>query len=211
MENYFLFILMCIFFAILPGPDIAITTKNTITGGKTGGLKTVFGICSALLIHTTVAVLGLSAIIVSSTLLFSAITYLGAIYLIYLGIKTLWSLKKKNETARNEDATTVDMNSQGNFSNPSSFKQGFLTNILNPKVIILFLTFFPQFLKSENNTFFPFLTMGLSYTTVTAIWCILYVYLLNQLSTFMRKPKTQSIVEGITGIILIGFGVSLFV
>lgn len=204
MENFYLFVLMCIFFIILPGPDTAISTKNTITAGKVGGLKTVLGICCALLIHTSAAVLGLSAIIVKSALLFSVFKYVGAVYLLYLGVKTLWSLKKK------EVAVSVEMNKKSKMVSTSCFKQGFLTDLLNPKVAILFLTFFPQFVDPGSNTFLPFVIMGITYTVMTALWSLLYVYLINHISAFMKKPKTQNIIEGITGTILIGFGIRLF-
>lgn len=203
METFYLFVFMSIFFIILPGPDIAIATKNTVTVGKVGGLKTVLGICSALLIHTSAAVLGLSAIIMKSALIFSVFKYVGAVYLLYMGIKTLWSLKKKGEAA------SVEMNTKSKFVSSSCFKQGFLTNILNPKVSILFITLFPQFINSESNTFIPFLLMGTTYTVMTALWSFLYVYLINYISAFMKKPKTQNIIEGITGTILIGFGIKL--
>jgi RhtB (resistance to homoserine/threonine) family protein len=202
MENFYLFVLMCIFLIILPGPDTAIATKNTLTDGRRGGLKTALGTCCALLIHTSAAVLGLSAIIVKSALLFSVFKYIGAIYLIYMGIKTLWSLRKK------EEAASVEINTK-QFENTSCFKQGFLTNILNPKVAVFFLTFLPQFVDSGSNTFIPFLIMGITYTVLTSIWFLLYVYLINQISAFMKKPKAQSIIEGITGTILIGFGIKL--
>jgi RhtB (resistance to homoserine/threonine) family protein len=203
MENFYLFILMCIFLIILPGPDTAIATKNTLTAGKMGGLKTALGTCCALLIHTSAAVLGLSAIIVKSALLFSVFKYVGAVYLIYLGVKTLWSLKRK------EEVPTIKMNTKSKFQNTSCFKQGFLTNILNPKVAVFFLTFLPQFVDTGSNTFTPFLIMGITYTLLTAVWFVLYVYLINQISVFMKRPKTQNIIEGITGTILIGFGVKL--
>ena len=125
---------MCIFLIILPGPDTAIVTKNTLSVGKSGGLKTALGICCALLIHTSAAVLGLSAIIVKSAVLFSVFKYVGAVYLIYLGVKTVWSLRKKEKVS-------VEMNTKKQFENTSCFKQGFLTNILNPKIAVFFLTF----------------------------------------------------------------------
>ncbi|MEH7085369.1 LysE family translocator [Neobacillus drentensis] len=203
MENFFLFVIMCILLIILPGPDTAIATKNTLTVGKIGGLKTVLGTCCALLIHTSAAILGLSAIIVKSALLFSVFKYVGAVYLIYLGIKALWSLKKKGEAA------SIEMDIKSQFKNTSCFKQGFLTNILNPKVAVFFLTFLPQFVDSGSNTIIPFLIMGITYTILTAIWFLLYVSLINQISAFMKKPKTQNIIEGITGTILIGFGIKL--
>lgn len=168
-----------------------------------GGLKTALGTCCALLIHTSAAVLGLSAIIVKSALLFSVFKYVGAVYLIYLGVKTLWSLKKK------EEAASVEMNAEKQFENTSCFKQGFLTNILNPKVSVFFLTFLPQFVDPGTNTFIPFLIMGITYTVLTSIWFLLYVYLINQISAFMKRPKAQNMIEGITGTILIGFGIKL--
>ncbi|RZT23557.1 LysE family translocator [Fictibacillus sp. BK138] len=203
MENFYLFVLMCIFLIILPGPDTAIATKNTLTVGKSGGLKTALGTCCALLIHTSAAVLGLSAIIVKSALLFSVFKYVGAVYLIYLGVKTLWSLKKR------EAAASVEMNADKQFENTSCFKQGFLTNILNPKVAVFFLTFLPQFVDPGSNTFVPFLIMGITYTVLTSVWFLLYVYLINQISAFMKRPKAQTMIEGITGTILIGFGIKL--
>ena len=202
MENFYLYVLMCIFLIILPGPDTAITTKNTVTVGRTGGFKTVFGTCCALLIHTAAAVLGLSAIIMKSAMLFSVLKYVGAAYLLYLGIKTLWTLKYKKE------AVSIDQTNK--FADSSCFKQGFLTNILNPKVAVFFLSFLPQFVTTGINTLLSFLLLGITYTVLTAIWSILYVYLINQISAFMKKPRTQLAIEGLTGTILIGFGIKLF-
>lgn len=202
MEDFYLFILMCIFLIILPGPDTAIVTKNTLSVGKSGGLKTALGICCALLIHTSAAVLGLSAIIVKSAVLFSVFKYVGAVYLIYLGVKTVWSLRKKEEVS-------IEMNTKKQFENTSCFKQGFLTNILNPKIAVFFLTFLPQFVDAGSDTFIPFLLMGITYTVLTAIWFLLFIYLINQISAFMKKPKTQNLIEGFTGTILIGFGIKL--
>jgi RhtB (resistance to homoserine/threonine) family protein len=202
LENFYLFVVMCILLIILPGPDTAIATKNTLTVGRTGGFRTIFGTCCALLIHTLAAVVGLSAIIVKSAFLFSVFKYFGAVYLVYLGIKTLWALRQ-NKTAPTE------MSAESKYGNKSCFKQGFLTNLLNPKVAVFFLTFLPQFVDSGSNSFIPFLIMGITYTLLTAIWFLFYIYLLNQIRTFMKKPRTQMLMEGITGTILIGFGVKL--
>ncbi|MFK9118865.1 LysE family translocator [Peribacillus frigoritolerans] len=203
MENFYLFIIMCILLIILPGPDTAIATRNTVTVGISGGFKTMFGTCCALLIHTSAAVFGLSAIIVKSALLFSIFKYVGAVYLVYLGFKTLWGLRNKQVAA----AAETSVNSK--YENQSCFKQGFLTNLLNPKVAVFFLTFLPQFVNPGNDTFLPFLLMGMTYTVLTALWFVFYIYLLNQISAFMKKPRTQAIFEGITGTVLIGFGIKL--
>lgn len=202
MENFYLFLMMSIILIILPGPDTAIATKNTLTVGRTGGLQTIFGTCCALLVHTTAAVVGLSTIIVKSALLFTIFKYVGALYLIFLGIKTLLALKNKK-------ATTKEITLQNKYESKSCFKQGFLTNILNPKVAIFFLTFLPQFVNAGSPTLIPFLIMGITYSVLTAIWFLFYVSLLNQISYFMKRPKTQLFMEGITGAVLIGFGVKM--
>jgi RhtB (resistance to homoserine/threonine) family protein len=195
--------MLCVFLIILPGPDTAVVTKHTISVGKIGGLKTALGTCCALFIHTSAATLGLSAIIMKSALLFSILKYVGAVYLTYLGVKALWSLKKKDEK------TSVEINKKNQFINTSCFKQGFLTDFLNPKVAVFFLTFLPQFVVHGSNTLFPFLIMGITYTVMTAIWFLLYVYLIDHISAFMKRPKMKKIIEGITGTILIGFGIKL--
>jgi RhtB (resistance to homoserine/threonine) family protein len=202
LENFFLFVIMCILLILLPGPDTAIATKNTLTVGRTGGFKTIFGTCCALLIHTLAAVVGLSAIIVKSALLFSIFKYFGAAYLVYLGVKTLWALRNNNTAA-------TEMTAENKYDNKSCFKQGFLTNLLNPKVAVFFLTFLPQFVDAGSQTFLPFLIMGITYTVLTAVWFLFYIYLLNQIRAFMKKPRTQTAMEGITGTILIGFGIKL--
>ncbi|MET4561193.1 RhtB (resistance to homoserine/threonine) family protein [Lysinibacillus parviboronicapiens] len=206
MVNVSVFLLMCVLLIILPGPDTAIATKNTLTASKKGGIQTILGSCCGLLIHTFAAVIGLSAIIVKSAYVFAVLKYAGAVYLCYLGVKTLWTLK----TIRSlppvlQDETQVDHK----YAHQSCFKQGFLTNIMNPKVAVFFLTFLPQFVDVSSATFVPFLFMGLIYTAITALWFVFYVYLLDRISAFMKKPTTKTVIEGLTGTILIGFGIKL--
>ncbi|PEI99637.1 LysE family translocator [Bacillus toyonensis] len=203
IENYLLFIIMSICLIILPGPDTAMATKNTLVAGKMGGVKTVFGTCVALLIHTLAAVIGLSALIVKSALLFSIFKYVGALYLIYIGIKALLAVKNK------EGVNTNDVSINNDKEHTSCFRQGFLTNLLNPKIAVFFLTFLPQFLNPSHNTFIQLLVMGLTYLILTIIWFAFYIFLIDKISAFMKKPKTQRYIQGLTGIVLIGFGIKL--
>ncbi|WP_347723344.1 LysE family translocator [Lysinibacillus capsici] len=206
MVNISVFLVMCILLIILPGPDTAIATKNTLTVSRKGGLQTIIGSCCGLLIHTCAAVIGLSAIIVKSAYIFAVLKYVGAVYLCYLGIKTLWTLR----TIRTQSPVVDDVGSiEHKYSHQSCFKQGFLTNVTNPKVAVFFLTFLPQFVDGNSGTFFPFLIMGLIYTALTMLWFIFYVYLLDRISAFMKKSSTKAVIEGLTGAILIAFGIKL--
>ncbi|TCP31344.1 LysE type translocator [Scopulibacillus darangshiensis] len=110
---------------------------------------------------------------------------------------------------KNERHAADDTKPKGVGQQPSCFRQGFLTNILNPKVAVFFLTFLPQFVDTGSSTFLQFLVMGLTYAILTAIWFLLYVFLINQISAFMKKPRTQKFIQGISGTVLIGFGVKL--
>ncbi|MEH7217603.1 LysE family translocator, partial [Bacillus toyonensis] len=157
----------------------------------------------ALLIHTLTAVIGLSALIVKSALLFSIFKYVGALYLIYIGIKALLAVKNK------EGVNTNDVSINNDKEHTSCFRQGFLTNLLNPKIAVFFLTFLPQFLNPSHNTFIQLLVMGLTYLVLTIIWFAFYIFLIDKISAFMKKPKTQRYIQGLTGIVLIGFGIKL--
>ncbi|ASS98320.1 MULTISPECIES: LysE family translocator [Geobacillus] len=203
MIHLYPFLLLSIFLIVLPGPDTAVVTKNTISVGKIGGLKTALGVCCALFLHTAAASLGLSAVMMQSALLFSALKYIGAVYLTYLGVKALYSAIKQGEAAGME----TDVNSKG--LQPACFRQGFLTDFLNPKVAAFFLTFLPQFVAPGVHSFAPFLMMGAAYTAMTAIWFLFYISFIHYISDFMKRPKTKKWIEGITGAVMIGFGIKL--
>lgn len=204
MDQYYFFILMSILLVILPGPDTGLATNNTIIYGKIGGIRTVFGITTGLVIHTSAAVLGLSAIIVKSAFLFSVFKYVGALYLIYLGIMALWTIKNKRTSIDSDPALR-----NNKFQNASCFRQGFLTNLLNPKVAVFFLTFLPQFVVADKNVLIQFLMMGGIYIILTLIWFMLYVNFINYINVWMKKPSTQHFIQGISGVILVGFGIKL--
>ncbi|QQE75100.1 LysE family translocator [Brevibacillus composti] len=201
MQNASVFILMSVLLIILPGPDTGLATQNTLAAGKKGGFKTVLGGATGLMIHTLAVTLGLSSILVKSAFLFSIFKYVGALYLIYLGISALWSMRKKPD-AQDEAPTS-------SYKHKSHFLQGFLTNLLNPKVAVFFLTFLPQFVKPGEATFWQFLALGLTYTVLTVIWFFFYVHFINWIRAWMKKPSTQRVIQGMTGIALLGFGVKL--
>ena len=200
MENYLVYIVLCILLIILPGPDTAIVTKNTLVISRRAGFETMFGTLTALMIHTTFAIVGLSAIMVQSAQLFMIIKFVGAMYLIYLGVKTFIAMTKK----KNQDSIETLTSSKS-----SNYFQGFLTNLLNPKVAVFFLTFLPQFVANPNKPIIPFLILGITYTVLTLVWFIFYVTLLSQIRAFMNNPTTQKWMEGITGTVLVGFGIQL--
>ncbi|RPK04704.1 hypothetical protein FH5_01942 [Priestia endophytica] len=189
----------------MPGPGFALVTKNTISHGREGGIQTVLGTVSGMIIHTLMATLGLSAILMKSAMLFSIIKYAGAAYLIYLAIKSIKNaLSKRSITL---DIEGIKTNVGGT---AKSFRQGFITSIFNPKTTVFFLSFLPQFILDNQSHFFQFLLFGLTFTALTGIWYLLYIILIRQLRVFLKKESVNRAMEGITGTVLLVFGVRLF-
>lgn len=194
--NNFLF--LAITLVIVPGPDYVIITKNTLTKGTLAGFQTLSGTAAALACHTIFAVVGLSALVMKSALLFTLLKYLGAAYLLYLGVKALVS--KQSSDAQEQDAKQT---------NP--FLQGFLTNLLNPKVAIFFLTFLPQFISVDNTSWVPFAVLGAIYIALTVAFFGLYVTFLKKIRSFMEKQRTQALINKFSGLILVVFGIKLII
>ena len=181
-----------------PGVDFALITKRTIKTGKIDGVKTALGLTSGALIHTSAAAFGLSILIMQSAAAFEIIRYLGALYLIYIGVSSFIKRKKVDK----EENINIKTNS-------SAYRQGLLSNTLNPKVAIFFLTFLPQFVIDGMNVSLQFLIMGAIYSLLSIIWFLSIVYLLNFIRKFLMSNFIQNVIDKITGLVLIGFGLNL--
>lgn len=196
MNNYLNFIFLTLVLVIIPGPDYILITKNTLEFGKLAGLKTLFGTCSALMCHTFLSIIGLSALLVKSAVLYSLVKYIGACYLIYLGVKSLLVKQPNNQT----DAKPTKTN---------FYLQGLVTNLFNPKIAVFFLTFLPQFVDATNSSWWHFGVLGLTYIVVTFTIFGLYTLLLNHIRYVFEKNTTQNIINKSAGAILVFFGIKL--
>jgi threonine/homoserine/homoserine lactone efflux protein len=146
--------------AISPGPDNIFVLTQSIVNGKKFGLATVFGLMSGCLVHTTLLAFGVSAIIKESENLFTGIKVFGAIYLLFLAHKVY---KADATITFSEENTSKKTTRQ-------LFKEGFIMNVLNPKVSIFFLAFFPGFLFSDTiNTVFQFYVLGIVFILVSLV------------------------------------------
>jgi len=160
--NFTSFILASLIFVVSPGIDTIFVLNKSVIQGKKAGFYAAMGICTGVLIHTTLAAFGLSLLLAKSALAFSIIKYLGAAYLIYLGFLKL-ILQKKSQTL----APSV------NAASPvgKTFLAAVLTNTLNPKVAIFFLAFFPQFISPIAITSaLPFIVLGSTYAFLSLLW-----------------------------------------
>lgn len=201
IQNYEMFVLASIALNITPGPDTIYILSRSIAQGRRAGIYSVVGIISGIAIHTTLVALGLSAILATSASAFLAIKMIGAIYLGYLGVTTL--LAKENKVIAVTD---------NNAMKPRNiYFQGLLTNVLNPKVALFFLSFLPQFVAPTNtHGLLPFICLGVTFIITGTIWCLLLVLFSSHMTTYFRENKLASFITNkVCGAIYLALGVKL--
>ncbi|MFD2528319.1 LysE family translocator [Polaribacter marinaquae] len=160
IETLFSFALATSMLALSPGPDNIFVLTESIVNGIKYGLATVFGLISGCLIHTTLLAFGVSAIIKESESVYLTIKIFGAVYLLYLAYKVY----------KSDDNIELSQNNIPKKSTLQLFKQGFIMNVLNPKVTIFFLAFFPGFLFSDQlSTVIQFYVLGLIFMLVSLV------------------------------------------
>jgi threonine/homoserine/homoserine lactone efflux protein len=195
------FILVVLVLFLIPGPAVLLTLTQTVKGGLRAGIITGVGIAVGDLLHTVAAVLGLSAILMTSAAAFEIVKYLGAAYLIFLGIKALLEKTNKLEqpTAKQEKPAV-------------SFRQALLIELLNPKTALFFLAFLPQFVQPEGGpVVYQLLSLGLVFVLMSILYTSLLAFLASSLGTklFSKESKLSRWQGKVVGTIYIGLGLQL--
>lgn len=202
IENYLGFIIAGIALNLTPGADTIYILTRSIAQGKKAGIYSVLGIGTGAIVHTLFAALGLSALLITSAIAFSIVKWMGAAYLIYLGIGILMD---KSKLSINNTSPFEQIN-RGKI-----YRQGFLTNLLNPKIAIFFLSLLPQFINPQyTNGPIPFLLLGFTFITTGTIWCFFLVYSAAYMSNKLREnEKLGKITQKLSGLVFIGLGLQL--
>ncbi|UCD91041.1 MAG: LysE family translocator [Desulfobacterales bacterium] len=202
IQNFSLFLVSCILLNITPGQDTMYILGRSIAQGRKAGMISVLGIMSGVLVHTLLAAFGLSVILATSSLAFSIVKYLGAGYLVWIG---LGFLLKGESDSRLETVKTEQKKSW------TIYRQGVLTNVLNPKVSLFFLSFLPQFVVPQADFIFvPFLILGMTFFTTGSIWCLVLVCGSTWLKgKIQHQTPMGGITKKLTGALFVGLGVKL--
>ncbi|CAJ1316103.1 LysE family translocator [Paenibacillus nuruki] len=200
IEHYWIFILSSILLNITPGSDTIYILSRSIFQGKKAGIMSVYGIVSGSLVHTLLAGLGLSLILMQSALAFNIVKWIGAAYLIWLGVRSIM--------ARHED--NPSMQAVESQSNRKVYLQGMMTNVLNPKVALFYLAFIPQFVSPEQTYgAVPFILLGLTFSTTGILWCMLLVLFSSKMAQRLQSSRISTYMNKITGSIFILLGLNL--
>jgi len=210
----FAFVGVAALLTILPGADMALVTRNVLALGRRRTTLTIFGICAGCVIHATASALGISAILATSATAYNVVKTVGAAYLVWLGVQSVRgssAARQLGSSAARQlgSSATPRPAAEAPSSRAAAFAQGFLTNVLNPKVAIFYLTFLPQFISPGE----PVLTRSLLLATVHIlmgmVWLTAYAWFIDRLGAVLTRPVVKAWLERVTGGLLIALGARL--
>jgi threonine/homoserine/homoserine lactone efflux protein len=200
IENLAVFVGTGILLNLYPGPDTLYIIGRSLSQGRSAGVAAALGIGTGSIVHTLLGAFGLSAIITASATAFLLLKYAGCVYLIYQGIQLLRSAPAAPVAARLSRDNLLQV-----------YRQGAVTNILNPKVALFFLAFLPQFISlASPNKPLSFIILGALFVTTGTIWCLLVALFSSALSRRLRQsPGTSRLLRRINGLLFLGLGLKL--
>jgi threonine/homoserine/homoserine lactone efflux protein len=181
---------------VTPGQDTALTIRNTLVGGRRGGLQTAAGVALGQALWALAASLGVAALLRASEPAFLALRLAGAAYLLYLGLSAVRSAFRREQRIAAHAVVPGPR---------SPLWQGLLSNLGNPKMAVFFTSLLPQFAGS-----FPgLLALGLVFCTMTLAWLTGYALAVAKAGDFLRRPKIRRAIEAVTGAVLVALGLRL--
>ena len=199
---------------LTPGPDVMFIVANAVRAGARAGVAAALGIAAGCLVHVLAAALGVSALLAASSTAFALLKWLGAVYMVWVGVQMLRSVLRSNASiniAVHDDESSAG----GRFDNKAAlatvFRRGFLTNVLNPKVALFFLAFVPQFIAPGTaNAAWVFLALGLLFTVNGLIvcigWALAAAWAARRAGALERATRW---LDGVAGGLFIAFGIKL--
>ncbi len=201
------FVVAALVLIVMPGPDQALITRNALAGGRPGGLVTMLGGVLGVGVHATGAAVGVSALLVASPRGFETVKVAGAAYLLWLGVQTL------RAAVRSRRAVVSEQQAEPAARTTAYLRQGFLSNALNPKVALFFVTFLPQFLSTgaELSVRAQALVLSATFAVMYVGWFGSYALVVERFGRWLRKPAVRAWVERVTGVFLIVVAVRLAV
>lgn len=200
IQHYDAFLLACIALNLTPGLDTFYILARSGREGHVVGTGAALGIVSGCVVHTLAAVLGLSAILMTSALAFSVLKYLGAAYLVWIGLRMLFRPQQAHASTQTRGTGFA-----------AAFRQGMLTNVLNPKVALFYLAFLPQFIAPRAaHPQLGLLLLGLSFIGTGLAWALVLAMAGSRIHRLLqRKPQVGQWMDRVCGTVLLGFGLKL--
>ena len=198
------FLVVAVIVIVTPGPDTALTIRNTLLGGRRSGVFTAAGVAAGQATWTVATSAGIAALLVASEPVFRAVRYLGALYLAYLGLNALAAAVRRGKRAGVANAAGAPT-----LSPLVALRQGLVSNLTNPKMIAFFPALLPQFVQHGRGAFIALLLLGLLFSSMTLTWLCGYAFAVAKVGDLLLRGRVRRLLEAATGVVLIGLGLRL--
>jgi threonine/homoserine/homoserine lactone efflux protein len=200
------FTLASVLIALLPGPDSLVVVRGLVRGGRPGGARTAAGVLCGLVVWVAATALGLSALLQASEVGYEVLKVAGACYLVYIGVRSLLSVRRPGGP--------VDAGGDGPMApapvlGGSGFTAGLVTDLLNPKVGVFFVSFLPGFVPQGYPVGWTTFALGTWFTVLTAVYFLGLIAVSGTVSSWMRSPRIRRRLDAVTGVVILGFGIRL--
>jgi threonine/homoserine/homoserine lactone efflux protein len=187
------FVLLAAVVICTPGPDTALTIRNTLLGGRANGLRTAQGVAVGQALWTLAASAGIAALVAASQPVFTAVRIIGAAYLVWLGLQAFAAALRGR---RHEERLR---------GSAAGFRQGLLSNLANPKMAVFSTSLLPQF----GTGFGELLALGLVFSTMTLVWLSAYAFAIARTKRFLVRGRVRRALDAVMAFTLVAFGVRL--
>ncbi|GHB02252.1 lysine transporter LysE [Streptomyces clavifer] len=191
----------------LPGADFTVVVRNALAS-RGSGIATAVGVAGGLLVHTALAVACLAAVLVTMPVLFRTVQLLGGAYVLCLGLGALYAIRRRGPVAEGNPSSD-EAGDRAPMSPGRSLRQGFLTNALNPKAPVLFLSLLPQFVPDGQPPLPRTLLLASMVVLLALVWFPAVALLVDRLGRWLRRPRTARAIEGGSGAALTALGLVL--
>jgi threonine/homoserine/homoserine lactone efflux protein len=195
------FLVVAVVVVITPAVDMALVTKNALVHGRNAALASALGVNVGIALWTIAAALGVAAVVQASAVAFAAIKFAGAIYLIYLGLQ---ALRAGRQRAGLQASLPV-----GPLTATAAFRQGLVSNALNPKIAVFFTSLLPQFVAHGSSSLLDLLALGGLFNVLGVVWLSGYALVASRGGSLLKRPRVKTALDYVSGMVFVGLGVRL--
>jgi threonine/homoserine/homoserine lactone efflux protein len=208
ITHFVAFLGISIVVIVTPGQDTALTIRNTLLGKRRAGIATAAGVSTGQLTWTIATSAGLAALLTASAPIFTAVRLAGAAYLVFLGLQALHSaIFSRPPSPSSPPSLLAGEGRGGGFMRP--YRQGLLSNLGNPKMVVFFSSLLPQFVTPGPVAFAGLVMLGLVFCCMTFTWLAGYAIVVDRVGDVLRRNRIRRAIEATTGLVLVGLGLRI--
>lgn len=206
IDQFWTFLISITLLTLFPGVDSLLVIRNSTRGGWRDGIATSTGICSGLFVHAAVSALGISALLLQSAMAFNMLKLVGGGYLIWMGLSNLWQASKSGKP---RETLLQDAGRARSFQCQRSLREGFVCNVFNPKTLLFYMAFLPQFIDPTRSPLLQSIFMAAVHFVIAMIYQGALTFLVERIKGWFKGGFLRRWSESLVGLILIFFGLRI--